>query len=65
MAERFIAYVRESSSKNLEMSFFINLDVENILKQAAASTLRYQQGQLILSSSFFLVAKLTRNIRVQ
>ncbi|KAL1539004.1 fatty acid amide hydrolase-like [Salvia divinorum] len=43
VADRFIACVRESS----EMSFFINFCVDDILSQAAASTLRHQRGEAI------------------
>ncbi|KAL0332620.1 UNVERIFIED_CONTAM: Fatty acid amide hydrolase [Sesamum calycinum] len=34
VADRFIASVHESSSRHLQMSFFINYNVEDILKQA-------------------------------
>ncbi|XP_041002917.1 fatty acid amide hydrolase-like [Juglans microcarpa x Juglans regia] len=47
VAERFIEAVRESSSPPLQMSFFINYNVEDILKQATESTLRYERGQPI------------------
>ncbi|XP_022966241.1 fatty acid amide hydrolase-like isoform X2 [Cucurbita maxima] len=45
VAERFIAAVSESSKPPLNMSFFINYNVEDILKQAAESTNRYEHGQ--------------------
>lgn len=47
VAEQFIAYVRESSSRDMQMSFFINLNEEDILKQATESTLRYERGEQI------------------
>ncbi|XWS44634.1 hypothetical protein CRYUN_Cryun15aG0065000 [Craigia yunnanensis] len=39
--------VRESSSPPLPMSFFINYDAEDILRQATESTLRYESGEPI------------------
>ncbi|XP_051140308.1 fatty acid amide hydrolase-like isoform X2 [Andrographis paniculata] len=47
VARRFIAFLQESSSKDLQMSFFINSDAEDILKQAAESTARYKRGEPI------------------
>ncbi|KAK6923503.1 Amidase signature domain [Dillenia turbinata] len=47
VAERFIAAVRESSRPQLDMSFFIDNNADDILRQAAESALRYQQGQAI------------------
>ncbi|KAK6125565.1 hypothetical protein DH2020_015712 [Rehmannia glutinosa] len=47
IADRLINYVRESSSKKLQMSFFINFYEEDILKQATESTLRYERGEPI------------------
>ncbi|KAK9265597.1 hypothetical protein L1049_019667 [Liquidambar formosana] len=47
VAKRFIAAVRESSNPPLSMSFFINYNDEDILRQATESTLRYQQGNPI------------------
>ncbi|KAI3451601.1 hypothetical protein Pfo_008266 [Paulownia fortunei] len=47
VADRFIASVRDSSSQQLQMSFFINYNVEDILKQATESTLRYERGEPI------------------
>ncbi|KAG8383879.1 hypothetical protein BUALT_Bualt04G0060100 [Buddleja alternifolia] len=47
VADRFIANVRESSSRDLQMSFFINLYEDDILKQATESTLRYKRGEPI------------------
>ncbi|KAE8663614.1 fatty acid amide hydrolase-like isoform X2 [Hibiscus syriacus] len=44
VAEQFINAVRESSTGALSMSFFINYDAEDILKQASESTLRYKRG---------------------
>ncbi|KAL6312721.1 hypothetical protein AAG906_010584 [Vitis piasezkii] len=46
-SERFIDAVRESCNPQLHMSFFINYDTEDILKQATESTLRYEQGEPI------------------
>ncbi|GKV07336.1 hypothetical protein SLEP1_g19130 [Rubroshorea leprosula] len=45
VAQRFIAGVRETSSRN--MSFFINYDDHDILRQAEESTLRYEKGEPI------------------
>lgn len=42
VAEKFLAYVRDSSSQ--QMSFFISYYVEDILMQATESTLRYERG---------------------
>ncbi|KAM7277003.1 hypothetical protein ACFE04_018869 [Oxalis oulophora] len=47
VAERFIAAVRDSSKPSLNMSFFINYNAEDILKQAIESTLRYERGEAI------------------
>ncbi|XP_021273546.1 fatty acid amide hydrolase-like isoform X1 [Herrania umbratica] len=47
VAERFIDAVRESYSHPLPMSFFINYDTEDILRQATESTLRYERGEPI------------------
>ncbi|XP_062152308.1 fatty acid amide hydrolase-like isoform X1 [Alnus glutinosa] len=47
VAERFIAAVHECCNPPLQMSFFINYNVEDILKQATESTLRYERGQPI------------------
>ncbi|RVX21192.1 Fatty acid amide hydrolase [Vitis vinifera] len=47
VAERFIDAVRESCNPQLHMSFFINYDTEDILKQATESTLRYERGEPI------------------
>jgi len=44
VAERFIAAVDESSKPTLQMGFFINYNVEDILRQANESTLRYRKG---------------------
>ncbi|MCI27376.1 fatty acid amide hydrolase-like, partial [Trifolium medium] len=45
VAERFIAAVDESSKPRLQMGFFINYNVEDILRQANESTIRYQKGE--------------------
>ncbi|XP_057434968.1 fatty acid amide hydrolase-like [Lotus japonicus] len=47
VAERFVAAVDESRKPPLQMGFFIHYTVEDILKQATESTLRYQQGEPI------------------
>ncbi|XP_073226624.1 fatty acid amide hydrolase-like isoform X2 [Cicer arietinum] len=47
VAERFIAAVDESSKSPLQMGFFINYNVEDILRQANESTLRYKKGEPI------------------
>ncbi|XP_022750870.1 fatty acid amide hydrolase-like [Durio zibethinus] len=47
VAEQFIDAVCESSSPPLLMSFFINYDAEDILRQATESTLRYERGHPI------------------
>ncbi|KAL2241283.1 UNVERIFIED_CONTAM: Fatty acid amide hydrolase [Sesamum indicum] len=44
VADRFIASVHESSNRHLQMSFFINYNAEDILKQATESTARHAQG---------------------
>ncbi|XP_073018516.1 fatty acid amide hydrolase-like [Primulina eburnea] len=56
VAEGFLAAVRESSSSSLNMSFFINFCVEDILKQATESTLRYKGGEPISVLDGVLVA---------
>ncbi|XP_075479339.1 fatty acid amide hydrolase-like isoform X1 [Primulina tabacum] len=56
VAEKFVAAVRESSSPSLNMSFFINFCVEDILKQATESTLRYKRGEPISVLDGVLVA---------
>ncbi|TXG60250.1 hypothetical protein EZV62_014823 [Acer yangbiense] len=47
VADRFIVAARESSNPPLQMSFFINYDVEDILRQATESTHRYEKGEPI------------------
>lgn len=56
VAERFIAMVKESTTGSVEMSFFINHYVEDILRQATESTLRYERGTCWLS---FLIRTFT------
>lgn len=46
VAERFIACAKESS----DMSFFINYCIDDILSQAAESTLRHQRGDEFMRS---------------
>ncbi|XAR73132.1 Fatty acid amide hydrolase [Bertholletia excelsa] len=45
VADRFIAAVRKSSEPVTQMSFFIDYNVEDILRQANESTLRYEKGE--------------------
>ncbi|CAO2827361.1 unnamed protein product [Amaranthus hypochondriacus] len=45
VAERFIKAVEQSTSINTNMSFFIDCDANNILEQAAASTIRHKKGE--------------------
>ncbi|KAL9233373.1 hypothetical protein vseg_008385 [Gypsophila vaccaria] len=45
VAEQFIRAVERLSSRECNMSFFINWDANDILQQAAASTLRYENGE--------------------
>lgn len=54
VAEQFIYAVRESSNPPFPMSFFINYDVEDILRQARESTLRYERGNLSLIYLFMI-----------
>lgn len=56
VAERFIDAVRESCNPQLHMSFFINYDTEDILKQATESTLRYERGEPISVLDGVLIA---------
>lgn len=56
VAERFIAAVRESSNPPMKMSFFINNNEEDILKQATESTLRYKKGEPISVLDGVLIA---------
>ncbi|KAK4341064.1 hypothetical protein RND71_039565 [Anisodus tanguticus] len=42
---RFLSAVQQSSSPSMQMSFFINFDADDILRQATESTHRYQQGE--------------------
>ncbi|XP_031504135.1 fatty acid amide hydrolase-like [Nymphaea colorata] len=56
VAERFITAVRESSKPPYQMSFFINYDCDDILKQATISTARYQKGEPISVLDGILVA---------
>ncbi|XP_055825645.1 fatty acid amide hydrolase-like isoform X2 [Solanum dulcamara] len=43
--ERFLLAVEHSSTPSMQMSFFINFDAHDILRQATYSTHRYQQGE--------------------
>lgn len=59
VAERLIAAVKDSCNGPLEMSFFINHDAKDILRQATESTDRYRRGMIwskpkcYVSSSLF------------
>lgn len=44
VAERFVAAIDESIKPPLQMGFFIHYNVDDILRQATESTLRYQRG---------------------
>lgn len=46
VAERFVAAIDESIKPPLQMGFFIHYNVDDILRQATESTLRYQRGTL-------------------
>ncbi|KAL1823009.1 hypothetical protein ACET3Z_009787 [Daucus carota] len=45
VADQFIASVSKSCNSAVQMSFFISCDVEDILRQANESTLRYERGE--------------------
>lgn len=45
VANQFIDSVRKSCDPAFQMSFFISYDVEDILRQANESTLRYERGE--------------------
>lgn len=45
VAERFIRAVERSCSPESNMSFFISYDANDIVRQAAESTLRYKRGE--------------------
>ncbi|KAE9466115.1 hypothetical protein C3L33_01980, partial [Rhododendron williamsianum] len=47
VADQFVAAIRESSEPAFQMSFFIDYNIEDILKQATESTLRYERGQAL------------------
>ncbi|XP_071700884.1 fatty acid amide hydrolase-like [Rutidosis leptorrhynchoides] len=47
VAERLISAIMQSSTLGLNMSFFINYESHDILKQAKESTLRYEKGEPI------------------
>lgn len=49
VAERFIAAISESLNPAAHMSFFINFNPDDILRQANESTLRYKQGTLCIT----------------
>jgi hypothetical protein len=52
VAKRFLAAVKECSGPGLDMALFISYDPEDIMKQAEQSTLRYQQGTVLLVEPF-------------
>ncbi|XP_019266093.1 PREDICTED: fatty acid amide hydrolase-like [Nicotiana attenuata] len=43
--DRFLSAVHQSSTCSMQMSFFINFDADDILRQATMSTNRYEQGK--------------------
>ncbi|KAL7601994.1 fatty acid amide hydrolase isoform X1 [Lactuca sativa] len=47
VAERLVSAVMQSSAPGTDMSFFINYESRDILKQATESTLRYERGEPI------------------
>ncbi|MFS8015076.1 putative fatty acid amide hydrolase [Helianthus anomalus] len=44
VAQRLISAIMQSSDPGMDMSFFINYEAHDILKQATESTLRYEKG---------------------
>ncbi|KAJ0450128.1 putative fatty acid amide hydrolase [Helianthus annuus] len=47
VAQRLISAIMQSSDPGMDMSFFINYEAHDILKQATESTLRYEKGESI------------------
>ncbi|KAI3523919.1 hypothetical protein L1887_02435 [Cichorium endivia] len=47
VAERLVSAIMQSSGPGTDMSFFINYESHDILKQATESTLRYERGEPI------------------
>ncbi|KAJ9536903.1 hypothetical protein OSB04_029636 [Centaurea solstitialis] len=47
VAERLVSAIMQSSGPEMDLSFFINYESQDILKQATASTLRYERGEPI------------------
>ncbi|XP_058724390.1 fatty acid amide hydrolase-like isoform X2 [Vicia villosa] len=47
VAERFVAAIDESAKPPFQMGFFIDYNIDDILRQATESTLRYQRGEPI------------------
>ncbi|XP_055959642.1 fatty acid amide hydrolase-like isoform X5 [Mercurialis annua] len=45
VAKRIIGAIGESCDPSLDMAFFINYDIQDILRQAEESTQRYQKGE--------------------
>ncbi|XP_060188025.1 fatty acid amide hydrolase-like isoform X2 [Lycium barbarum] len=45
VVDRFLSAVQHSSTPSMQMSFFINFDTDDILRQATESTRRYHQGE--------------------
>nr|XP_016495154.1 PREDICTED: fatty acid amide hydrolase-like [Nicotiana tabacum] len=45
--DRFLSAVHRSSTSSMQMSFFINFDAEDMLRQATMSTNRYEQGEAL------------------
>ncbi|CAM0874629.1 unnamed protein product [Alopecurus aequalis] len=56
VARRFVAAVEESSGPDLNMAMFISYNPEDIIRQAEASTFRYQKGAPLSAMDGVLVA---------
>uniref|UniRef100_A0A0E0F2Y5 Amidase domain-containing protein n=1 Tax=Oryza meridionalis TaxID=40149 RepID=A0A0E0F2Y5_9ORYZ len=56
VARRFLAAVKECSGPDLNMALFISCNPQDIIRQAEASTLRYQQGAPLSAMDGVLVA---------
>ncbi|EEC67751.1 hypothetical protein EE612_053754 [Oryza sativa] len=56
VARRFLAAVKECSGPDLNMALFISCNPQDVIRQAEASTLRYQQGAPLSAMDGVLVA---------
>uniref|UniRef100_A0A0E0MCW8 Amidase domain-containing protein n=1 Tax=Oryza punctata TaxID=4537 RepID=A0A0E0MCW8_ORYPU len=56
VVRRFLAAVKECSGPDLNMALFISCNPQDIIRQAEASTLRYQQGAPLSAMDGVLVA---------